>query len=429
MKKSYGIVSFIDKLRRSGFVHIFSSSVINKIISLLSGVLLIRILSKTEYGVYSYANTILGFFLLFTGLGANSCMLQMCCEAKNKEDRLDIYNYGCHVGMRFNIFMSLVIIIVSLFVPLPIKGANLCLAFMSFLPFVQLYPQFQGTLLRSEKRNKEFSYSNTFQAAVTFLLACALSLIFRVKGLILAYYAAAFLTIIFSTVALKVPLPKTFPSLEKKTKKSFFEISTISMLNNGIAQLMYLLDVFVLGMVVGNTDMIASYKVATTIPTALLFIPSSIVIYIYPYFVEHRYEKQWLFKNFGRVIAALGIFNLLVSGILFIFAPYVISIIFGKQYLDAVVPFRILCVSFFFSGTFRIIPGNLLITQRRLKFNLFESIFSSGLNTLLNFFMISAWRSTGAAIATFITMLTSGIISTAYLLYVFSKAKPEALEE
>ena len=201
----------------------------------------------------------------------------------------------------------------------------------------------------------------------------------------------------------------------------FFEISGISMVNVGVSQLMYLLDIFVLGLVVGESDIIASYKVATTIPTALNFIPAAIVVYIYPYFVEHRNDKTWLFKNYRRVILGLGAFNLITTIVLFVFAPFFISLIFGKQYLEAVLPFRILCVSYFISGTFRNIAGNLLVTQRKLKFNLFESVFSSGLNTLLNFLLISRFHSVGAAIATLLTMSISAIISTIYLIITFKK--------
>ena len=86
------------------------------------------------------------------------------------------------------------------------------------------------------------------------------------------------------------------------------------------------------------------------------------------------------------------------------------------MYLDAVLPFQILCASYIFSGTFRIVSGNLLVTQRKLKFNLFMAVFSSAMNTVLNVFMIRVWSSVGAALATFVTALITSILSTAYLI-------------
>lgn len=50
-----------NKLFKTGFFHIFGSSVINKIVTFASGIILVRILSKEEYGVYTYAENLLSF--------------------------------------------------------------------------------------------------------------------------------------------------------------------------------------------------------------------------------------------------------------------------------------------------------------------------------------------------------------------------------
>ncbi len=117
----------------------------------------------------------------------------------------------------------------------------------------------------------------------------------------------------------------------------------------------------------------------------------------------------------------LGLFNALLSLVLFLFAPFIISVVFGEQYLDAVVPFRILCVSYIFSGTLGTISGNLLVTQRKLKFNLFVSVLSSALNTVLNCILIQKYGAAGAAWATLFTAVVSSAVSTSYLLYVFHR--------
>ena len=45
----------INTLFKTGFFHIFGSNVINKILAFLSSVILVRILTKTEYGAFTYA--------------------------------------------------------------------------------------------------------------------------------------------------------------------------------------------------------------------------------------------------------------------------------------------------------------------------------------------------------------------------------------
>ena len=162
--------------------------------------------------------------------------------------------------------------------------------------------------------------------------------------------------------------------------------------------------------------MIASYKVATTIPTALTFIPLSVITYAYPYFARNRDNRAWMTTNYRHLVLAMGGVNFVIAGGLILIAPWLIGLVFGRVYLDAVLPFQILCASYIFSGTFRIVSGNLLVTQRKLKFNLFMAVFSSAMNTVLNVFMIRVWSSVGAALATFVTALITSILSTAYLI-------------
>ena len=97
--------------------------------------------------------------------------------------------------------------------------------------------------------------------------------------------------------------------------------------------------------------------------------------------------------------------------------------------MDAVPVFRLLSVNYFFSGTFRILSGNLLVTQRKLKFNLLVAIISSSANIAADFFFIQWWGSIGAALATVLVVLVSSVFSTTYLIYTFrQKAKKTSPE-
>lgn len=350
-----------------------------------------------------------------------SGVLQMCSEAKESEKRINIYRFGCRFGLGFNILLTAVIIAIGVLIPLPISGSNRCLIIMSLMPLAQLFSDLQRTFLRTELRNREYGFANTFSTVVTFVFGCSLSYLFKIEGLIAAHYIAAILTALLIIILYKVPFSIKQTDLDKKEKRELLNISWISMLNGGLSRLMYLLDIFVLGIVIPNESIIASYKIATNIPTALVFIPSSVVVYVYPYFARNKNNRNWLFKNYKRLTIAMGAVNICISSVLFLFAPTIIKIVFGVQYLDAVVPFRILSISYGFSGTFRIIAGNLLVTQRKLKFNLFVAVFSSLCNTVMNVFFIRAWGSPGAAVATLVTVVLTSILNTWYLIKTFKR--------
>ena len=76
-----------SKLGCTGFFHVFGSTAINKIISFASGIVLVRLISKSEYGIFSYANNLLNFFMIACGLGAASGILQMCSEQRDELEK------------------------------------------------------------------------------------------------------------------------------------------------------------------------------------------------------------------------------------------------------------------------------------------------------------------------------------------------------
>lgn len=200
-------------------------------------------------------------------------------------------------------------------------------------------------------------------------------------------------------------------------KKSLISIAGISLLNNGMSKLLYIADVFIIGLVVPNEEVIASYKIATTIPTALLFIPAALVVYIYPLFARNKDNREWLLRNYKRTVLGMGALNAVITTILVAFAPFIITLLFGKQYNDAVEIFRVLCIGYFVNGTFRTISGNLLVTQRKLKFNFWESLIVSVANIALDYILIKQYGSMGAAIATVSVTVLSAVINTPYLVH------------
>ena len=137
-------------------------------------------------------------------------------------------------------------------------------------------------------------------------------------------------------------------------------------------------------------------------------------------------------EKYKKVVLGLGGLNLVISTMLFFAAPLVIRLVYGEQYLDAVPVFRILAVNYFFSGTFRLLSGNLLVTQRKLKFNLIVAIISSSINVVADYFFIRTWGSIGAAWATVLVVIVSGAMSTVYLVKVFrnrGKEQSSAIRE
>ena len=418
----------INKLFQTGFFHIFSSSVINKIVTFLSSVILVRILSKSEYGVYSYALNIYGFILLFSGLGIESAVMQAGCENQNNSGkRAGIYSFGVRYGTIANCIMAFILIFIGLLIPLPITGAEKPLLLLSFLPVITFWYGMQMVHLRVNLRNQDYSAITTVNVVLVTVGTITGALVGHVFGVVVSRYLAMGISVFVAYMLFGVPLFVKAEKINKYEKRDLLKIATISMVNNGLSQLLYLLDVFVIGMILADEKIVASYKAATQIPTALSFIPGCIVTYIYPYFASHNKEPGWCMRRYKQLISFVGIANFFISIILFIFAPLIITIVFGRQYLDAVPIFRILSISYFFSGTFRTITGNLLVAQRKLIYNMLVAIFSGIINIVADICFIMLWNGIGAALATFFVVIMTSVMNSVYYFYTLKKNMKKTL--
>ena len=415
---------YIKKLISTGFVHIFGANTLNQVLSFLSSIVLVRVLTKADYGCFSNALNIYQFFLLLSGLGISSGILQMCSEySDNPEKSNKIYAWSSTFGIKVNVVLSVCILIVGLFIPISIEGTNELLVCFCALPIFTLVYEMSIAKMRGDIKAKEYSYSNI----VNMVLYCGLSILGAIimasKGLILGRYLAYLLTSIFIAIKFHV-----FPSFKKvqldsEIKTPLLKVSLISVVNNGLSTLFNLLEVFILGIVISDSTVTASYKVATTIPTALNFIPQAFAVYVYPYFAKHIANSKWIKRNYLRSLLGLGIIDGVIAFVLIAIAEPLVNIVFGVQYADSINLFKILVVGYFIGGTFRVLSGNLLVSQRKLLYNTVVAVIGCVISIMANVILIPIYGSFGAACAHICVLTITGILNTGGMLYFINNKK------
>lgn len=402
---------------KKGFLHIFGSSFINKVIGFGVGIILPRIIGKDLFGEYTYAQTILNMFLLLQGLGVVPAILQYCSENYDEDQKLSYLKYGIKIGVISNLVICILMVLFSIFGSLPIKGSMTILLYLSAIPVFSIIFDIIQIYLRVLYENKKFAILSNSNTILYLIGIVSLGILFKIKGIILARYMSLVLTIILGIIFLRQHISNLskveYP--DKTNKKEFLKFSIILSLTNAISQLLFQLDVLLIGNIIRDASIVAIYKVATLIPMNMLFLPSSVMIFVYPYFAKKCDDKNWVKAKYIKLQRYLAIINGLISIICIVFAPIIIKIIFGSEYLNCISAFRILWVGYFIAGTFRVPSGNILFTIKKQKVNLFNSIFSGILNIVLDILLILKFGYDGAAAATVITFVISSIISNTYL--------------
>jgi O-antigen/teichoic acid export membrane protein len=413
------IVSIIRLSRKGiqkGLVVVVGAKFLNRIMLFGSSVVLVRFLNKNDFGIWSYAMNILNFFLLARGLGIEYGITYYGSRTEDIEKKQKYLLFGLKFGLLFDIGLALILLIFTHIVSLPVAGTNQVLKYLIFLPLlVTIFELFSG-FFRAQLKNNHYSVltvGNTLLCLVGYIIGARF---FFISGVIAARNVAFVFTVvlgIFLVRSLWKPIQEYV--LEKKEKIKILKYSLVSALNGYASQILYLIDIFLIGIIIADSTIVADYRTATLIPFGLSFIPTSLMTFGYPYFVRWSKDLQKFKRNYLYLIRALFILNILICVFLFIFTRFVIRLFFGTAYLDVVVPFRILTIGYLISGTLRVPNGNLIASLGKVRVNLYVSTISGALNIGLDIILIYLLGSVGAAIATVSIFAISTIITTVYL--------------
>ena len=85
-------------LLRGGFFHILTGNFLNKAISMVSGIVIARLVDKSSYAYLSYADNIYSYIALATGLGLPNALLKFCSADNDKSLNLAYIKYTYKVG-------------------------------------------------------------------------------------------------------------------------------------------------------------------------------------------------------------------------------------------------------------------------------------------------------------------------------------------
>jgi O-antigen/teichoic acid export membrane protein len=225
----------IKTLSQTGFFHIFGSSVINKFIGFLSSVILVRILTKVEYGTFTYAWNIYSIVLLFNGMGMDSGVLQLASEHSGDAEYANrIYIYGTKFSLKFNLILVMVLLGIGLFAPLKIEAGSKLICALSVLPVFQLLYGLTLSYLRAQKRNQEYAKIQVVHTALVFIVSVGFVIPFRETGMVIGHYVAYIVAYLIGLLIFHTPLISKNAGELGEDKKLLLKISFISMLNNGL---------------------------------------------------------------------------------------------------------------------------------------------------------------------------------------------------
>lgn len=408
-------------LRSTGFFSIAGSNIVNRILSFFSGILVVRVLSKADYGVYSYAYNILNIALLFNGMGVASAFIQLCSERGGNQKELLLERLGLLMGGLFDVFLSLGVFLWASLTPEEMAGTRMLLQLCALFPLPQFLFEMQASALRSQLRNTDYAAANVINTAFVVVGTICGAVVFRSAGLLIGRFIGIVLSAGIILLRFHVPLlfcrnqiqSKGSIELSHSERFDYIKISISSALANGISSFTYLIGTFMIGQLLADPIEVASYEAASAIPVALNFIPATIMTYVYPYFARHNDDFEWVRRRYLQLMMLTFLGFGIIAVICLAGAPQIVSLVYGEQYLSSVPAFRILIFGAWVGSAFRIVSGNLLVTQRLIIANVIVSAVNIITIFMLNLFLVPVLGATGSALAQTVGLCLTGILNTA----------------
>ena len=410
------LIDLYNKLKQ-GVLRTLSANVINKIVGMISSMIITRLLTQAEYGIWSYTLNIYSYLTLVTGFGLISGALQFGTENHGKGDAYKYFKYCVKNGLLIDSGLIFLVGFGVCLFTLPIEEAKLyIIAVLPILLFEYVLAIGQSAL-RSQNRIKEYANALNVNSISIAVGTCGGAL-FGVTGVVIGRYLANVISLLYLTKLLKhdVQRIKNAGVLQSPEKKQLWHYSLYTGASAAMNCLVYSLDITLIAALIKNATEVGIYRVGTLIPNALQFIPSSVVVAILPNVIYNRQDIVWVRRNVKKTFLGLTVCNAIISGGIILFSPLIIRIVSGSKYMASVPVLRILTLGYFFSGTFRTLSVNLLAAFRRVKYGLFISIMSCISDVILNYFLINNYGMIGAAYATLLVDILTAILSFTYVM-------------
>lgn len=418
---------------KSDVSRVLIASTINKVISLVLSIVIVRILSKESYGLFSFAYNKISIVMVLSGFGITSGILQFCSESVSDEKKKSYYKFGFVFGLMANLLLCIALAVYGIAVPMEMKGASQYILYLALLPLITFCYEYGNAFLRTRDRMIQYANSTNINSFSFAGVSIVLALVLGIYGYIIGYYASYAIAvgyIIF--VILKSEKTNTWRTskFDWNSIKPLLKFSIICMLTNSLSSVLGYLDLEMVGQIIPDAEVLADYKIGAGIPAQATFITTAIFTAIYPSFAKNQGNYLWLKTNVKKILFGLLAINGFIALVLFFGADLIINILYGPQYSGAVLMLKVSSIGYLLSSCIRTPFGVLLLSMRKVKFNLIVCAISGVLNVILDLILIPKFGSMGAVFTSVIVILVSGCMSsTRFIIYMKSIKNKTHMEE
>ncbi|PNV67189.1 oligosaccharide flippase family protein [Enteroscipio rubneri] len=388
-------------LKAKGAFAILSGAFLTKVAAFLGSLILVRIMSKSEYGVLGYMENLYTYACLFAGYGLNNAVYRYLVLKETEAEKKGIFDYVVSQGTKFNIVYVAVLSLLAFLFPHSeeFSTAHLLLPLMLLALPLQFLSDTCSFSLRGLFRNRAFAFTAVLTVVLVWGAKAAGATLSGLEGVAaswpIAYCVVAFVLLLYFRNNIFSSVPAIAP--EKEERRGIRSYSLQYMVTNSLWALFLQNDLLMISLLTGDASAVADYKVAFAIPSVIAILSSSVGIFVAPYFIKQENDKAWVWSNYKKTFIGTAV---LVGGaaiLVCLVAEPVVGFFYGEQYLNIVPLMNLLLVTAFVTNGLRYTTANLLAAMGKIRVNMFVSFSGMVCQIVLNFILIPLFGVYGAA--------------------------------
>lgn len=415
----------ISKLGRDGFFHILIGNVLVKMVAFLSSIIIVRLVSKQDYAYLGYADNLYQYINLLSGLGLSTAILKFCSPDKLPGENKYYYNVALRIGVAFQLITSVILVVGIYIFNIPFPSSRGIVSVLVLFPAMTQIVTTAQSYIRSQLNNKLYARIGIIQTIVLFATSVPLAFVLGIYGVAIARYASMILVIVMAYKFISKSLPSSTEIIKPKREdiSFFWKISISMMLANLFSMIMPINEMFLINNHIRDEIVSANYKVAILIPSQIVFITSSIVIYLFPKIAQMAERLGDAFRLTIRVEVVLAVIIGIVCLVGYVCSPFIIRLVYGDRYNDAIELSKIYWIVYGINAGFRMLPMNVLPAIGSTTFNSCLSILSCVSHGIILRILLDKYGIWGAPYALISVYVVSGI---AYWGYLYIKCKRQS---
>nr|WP_298992045.1 polysaccharide biosynthesis C-terminal domain-containing protein [uncultured Polaribacter sp.] len=399
-------------LNRSGS-YVFLATILGRVLSFIASWIALEFIENDALGVVLFAYNIILFVIPISGFGLHQSLIRYGALAKSSEDKDYILAYVFKKGMVACLVLITIVISISLFINFKFENTLFYVVLLSFTIIPSYLLEIIRAQFRLQHNNKSFAFTEGVQSIILLLSVLVLSYSYKELGYAIALLLTPLLTSIIFFKSLNIN-----NLIYKKTKVinfQFWKYGFFASLSNVVTQLLFVIDILLIGFILSNTEMVTNYRYVSIIPFSMLFLPRVFIATDFVAFTEKIYDAQYIFKYIKSYVLFFTVVSILVLLFSWLFSVEILGLLDKEftQFSDTFIILMIgICGIFILRGLF----GNLLSSIGKAHLNYYIATLALVINICANFYLIPKYGIKGAAITSAILMWFTGLLS--YLLFI-----------